>query len=166
MNVFRYAVQFSAGHRSTGSDVLAPLLVLAATVALGGMLITMLDSVVKPLRRTLHARRARKSRTRAWGTTEFRARAMMDQLCPEGWQAQIVLFGSADELPPDAPDPSRTRVALDWADFREPATIRSVWAETVSQALEVMVADRITDDTLLQIEQRALAEGLVWSDSY
>jgi len=164
--VLGYAVQFSTGHRSTGSDLLAPLLVLIATTVVGGALIAVLDSVVTPLRRTLHARRARRRRIQAWGTTETRVRAMMDELCPDGWQAQIVLFGSADQLPPDAPDPARTRVALDWADFREPAMIRSVWAVTVNQALEAMVADRMTDETLLQIEQRALADGVVWSDSY
>jgi hypothetical protein len=90
---------------------------------------------------------------------------MMDELCPHGWRAQIVLFSSADDLPPQAPDRERTRVQLDWAELRESAMIRRIWAETVNQALEAMVADRITDETLQQIEHQALADGANWPDS-
>ncbi len=90
---------------------------------------------------------------------------MMDELCSNGWQAQIVLFSSAEQLPPEAPDRAQTRVQLDWAELREPTIIRRIWARSVSQALEAMVADRITDETLQQIERQALADGANWPDS-
>ncbi len=83
----------------------------------------------------------------------------MDELCSYGWQAQIVLFSSAEQLPPDAPEPARTRVQLDWAELREPTIIRRIWAPSVSQALEAMVADRITDETLQQIEATSVFSG-------
>ncbi len=89
----------------------------------------------------------------------------MDALCPQGWQAQIVLFGANDEIASEAPDPARTRVVLDWAELQEPSVLRRVWAETVHEALQAMVADRITDETLHRIEQRALADGVTWPDS-
>ncbi len=54
-----------------------------------------------------------------------------------------------------------SRVALDWAELEdesgEPAVLRRVWAPTIVEALEAMVADRQTDETLEQIEQGAAA---------
>lgn len=88
----------------------------------------------------------------------------MDELCPHGWQARIVLFSSADELPPEAPDRTRTRVQLDWVELGEPAAVRRIWASDVTQGLEAMVAERITDETLQLIEQQALADGATWPD--
>jgi hypothetical protein len=93
----------------------------------------------------------------------------MDELCPYGWQAEIIVFSSAEALPPEAPNPERVRVALDWAPLHphtlpENIVVRRIWAETVNSALEAMVADRITDDTLQQIEMRALADGAEWPD--
>lgn len=90
-------------------------------------------------------------------------RATMSELCPHGWRAQITLFGPADELPPGAPSGSRSQVALDWAeleeDGEEAAIVRRVWAATVAEALEAMIADRRTDETLERIERAA-----VWPD--
>jgi hypothetical protein len=99
---------------------------------------------------------------------ERRARSEMDELCPRGWRAAITLFGEAEELPSGHPRDPRCRVALDWTEFEDesgrPAVVRRVWAATVGQALDAMVADRLTDETLQQIEQGALAEGVVWPD--
>jgi hypothetical protein len=90
-------------------------------------------------------------------------RAAMSELCPHGWRAQITLFGPADELPPDAPFGPRSQVALDWAeldsDGDDALIVRRVWAASVAEAMEAMVADRRTDETLEQIERAA-----VWPD--
>ncbi len=158
------AVQIPSGRDALHANLLAPLLTLLTTAVVGGLLLFVLERVVPPLRRKLRARVARRRRIRAEATAELRARAMMDELCSNGWQAQIVLFSAADQLPPEAPDREFTRVQLDWAELREPAVIRSIWARTVSQALEAMVADRITDETLQSIERQALADGATWPD--
>jgi hypothetical protein len=94
---------------------------------------------------------------------EERLRTTMSELCPHGWRAHITLFGPADELPPDAPAGARARVALDWAeldsDGDDAVIVRRVWAATVAEAMEAMVADRRTDETQEQIERAA-----VWPD--
>jgi hypothetical protein len=166
MSVLAFAVQFSSGHHPPGANLLAPALTLVATALIGGSLLMVLQRIVPPLRGKLHSRRARKRRFRAAATAELRARAMMDELCPHGWQAEIVLYSSAEELPQEAPDPDHTRVQLDWEALHEPAVSRRVWAQDVNQALEAMVAERVTEKTLHQIEQQALADGASWPDSY
>jgi hypothetical protein len=94
----------------------------------------------------------------------------MSELCPQGWRAQITLFGPADVLPADAPEGERARVALDWAELEDGsgrvAVARRVWAPTIGEALEAMVADRRTDETLEQIERGAVAYGAPWPDIY
>ena len=98
----------------------------------------------------------------------------MSELCPHGWRAQVTLFGSSDQVPPDAGDgppvPAPARVALDWAELEDstgrPAVVRRVWAPTIAEALEAMVADRRTDETLEQIEHGATADGALWPDIY
>ena len=42
--------------------------------------------------------------------------------------------------------------------------MQRVWARTVGEALEAMVADRRTDETLEQIERGAVADGALWPD--
>jgi len=163
--VLAFAVQISSGRDATHANLLAPLLTILVTAALGGLLIAVLERIVPPVRHRLHERVARRRRLRAEATAELRARAMMDELCSNGWQAQLVLFSSGEQLPPEAPDRAQTRVQLDWAELREPTIIRRIWAPSVSQALEAMVADRITDETLQQIERQALADGANWPDS-
>jgi hypothetical protein len=120
-------------------------------------------------RRTLRARRGARRRRRAAAHSEARARALMSELCPHGWRAQITLFGPHDALPPDAPQGEQARVALDWAeledDHRRAVVVRRVWAATIAEALEAMVIDRQTDETLEQIERGAVADGASWSDS-
>jgi hypothetical protein len=90
----------------------------------------------------------------------------MSELCPHGWQAQITLFETAGGDASNAPVPAR--VALDWTELDaepgRPAVMRRVWASTISEALEAMVADRRTDETLEQIEQGAVADGALWPD--
>ena len=111
------------------------------------------------------ARRRRPPQVELLGAAELEdhLRATMSELCPHGWRAHITLFGPADELPPDAPVGARARVALDWAeldsDGDDAVIVRRVWAASVAEAMEAMVADRRTDETLEQIERAA-----VWPD--
>jgi hypothetical protein len=116
-------------------------------------------------RAMLRRRRARLGALRAANDLEARARALMSELCPHGWRAQITLFGSEEERPQDAPDGDRGRVALDWAEFDDElghvAVIRRVWAPTIAEALDAMVTDRRMDETLEQIERSAS----VWPDN-
>jgi hypothetical protein len=96
----------------------------------------------------------------------------MSELCPFGWQAQITISEGTGPVDPDADGgavaAAPARVALDWIELSaaggRPAVMRRVWADTVSEALEAMVADRLTDETLEQIEQGAAADGALWPD--
>jgi hypothetical protein len=164
MSVMAFAVQFSSGHHPKGGSLLGPALTLAVSAIVGWSVLTVLRRVVPPSRQWLNLRRARRRWLHAAAMGELRARAMMDELCPHGWQAEITLYSSAEELPEDAPDPEHTRVHLDWEALHEPTVSRRLWGESVNQALEAMVADRVTEDTLHQIEQQALADGISWPD--
>jgi hypothetical protein len=110
-------------------------------------------------RRSIRRRRGNLGRLRAANLLEARSRALMSELCPHGWRAQITIFGEDDELPPQAPAGESSRVALDWAEIQDEtgdvAVVRRVWAASVAEALEAMVADRRMDVTLEQIERGA-----------
>jgi hypothetical protein len=43
--------------------------------------------------------------------------------------------------------------------------MRRVWAPSIAEALDAMVADRRTDLALEQIEMRATLDGADWPDS-
>jgi hypothetical protein len=139
--------------------------VIGISAVIGGKLLAVL---VARGRRRRRAWLGRRRRLNSAATAEARARALMSELCPQGWRAQITLFGPSDELPPDAPGRDRARVALDWAELEDEqgraAVIRRVWARSIDEALEAMVADRRTDETLEQIERGAVADGTLWPD--
>ncbi len=158
------AAQFGLGDHPTPTSFFEPVLTIVVSAVGGCLLIGILQRIVPPSKRAIRARLSRTRRLRAAAGAELRARAMMDELCPNGWRAQIVMFSSAEELPPEAPDPEQTRVLLDWAAVGESSVVRRVWAPDVKHALDAMVADRVTDETLQQIEQRALSDGAVWPD--
>jgi len=92
---------------------------------------------------------------------QWQALAVMGELCPHGWQAQITLHGCDAPVPEDAPPSRVPLVALEWRQFAEEsgrvAVARRVWAPTIGEALQMMVDDRRTDLTLEQLEQ-AMAE--------
>jgi hypothetical protein len=167
--VLAFAWQFGLGDHPTHGSLLPAFLMIGAFALAGGVLLGVLSPALGFLRRRMRARRQRQRRLQGAATAELRLRMQMDELCPHGWQAQITLFSCAEQLPPEAPDPERTRVALDWAQLEpdttpETVVIRRVWAETITTALGAMVADRATDETLAQIEQLALSEGAVWPE--
>ncbi len=114
----------------------------------------------------LHLRR-RGRRPRQVGD-QWQALAVMGELCPHGWQAQLTLYGWGAPVPDDAPPSRAPLVELEWKQFDEETghvvVARRVWAPTIEQALQSMVEDRQTDFTLEQIEQAAFDQNLWWDD--
>jgi hypothetical protein len=149
---------YRAGH----SSLIAPIAMILGAAVVGLLLI---PAVRVTRRRTVHVFRGRGLRRRDAAAAELRARAMMGELCPHGWSCQITLYEGP--LPTDE-DPPPGRVALDWVELRQetgsPAVMRRVWAGSIDEALEAMVADRRTDLALEQIERRATLEGADWPD--
>jgi hypothetical protein len=146
--------QFGVGDHPGRTNLLVPLFVLVATACIGRALLWILARVVPRARHALRSVRSRRRRLKAAAGAERRARALMDELCPYGWDAQITLH--------------RDKVSLDWSEFAEggerTAVTRRVWAPTIHDALDAMVADRYTDETLQQIEQGALPDGASWPE--
>jgi hypothetical protein len=97
---------------------------------------------------------------------QWQALAVMGELCPHGWQAEITLYGWGAPVPADAPASRVPLVELEWKQFAEDsariAVARRVWAATIDEALQSMVDDRLTDLTLEQIEQTLDGEQDVW----
>jgi hypothetical protein len=97
---------------------------------------------------------------------QWQALAVMGELCPHGWQAQITLRGWGAPVPDDAPAARVPPVELEWQQFEEGSgrvvVARKVWAPTIGDALQTMVDDRHTDLALEQIEQAAAEDGDIW----
>ena len=97
---------------------------------------------------------------------QWQALAVMGELCPHGWQAQITFYGWGAPVPEDAPQSRTPLVELEWKQFdEEPGQIvvaRRVWSPTIGQALALMVEDRRTDMALEEIEQAASEDEDVW----
>ncbi|HET9072981.1 MAG TPA: hypothetical protein VFN48_00245 [Solirubrobacteraceae bacterium] len=167
--MFAYAVQFGVGDHPTRGSIAPAFLMIAVAALCGALMLGLLTPVAARLRRVLRSRRLRQRRLEAAAGAELRLRMQMDELCPHGWQAQLTVFSSPDHLPDEAPQPERTRVAIDWAVFEadtpaENLVIRRVWAATITEALQAMVTDRATDETLAEIEQLARADGAEWPE--
>jgi hypothetical protein len=88
---------------------------------------------------------------------QWQARTAMGELCPNGWQARITLYGWGAPIPDDAPTMRVPPVELEWKQFDEQpgrvAIARRVWAASLDEALQSMVDDRRTDIALEQIER-------------
>ncbi len=113
-------------------------------------------------------RNRRRERRGRQVTDEWAAQAVMGELCPHGWQAQITLYGWGAPVPADAPPSRVPLVELEWRQFEDEgghvAVARRVWAPSIQEALQTMVEDRRTDLTLEQIEEQAFEEGLWWNE--
>ena len=147
------------------SNLLAPIAMILAAALIGLLLVPAVRLSRHHVVLSFRGWRLRRRRRRDAGAAELRARAVMGELCPHGWSCQITLY----EGPlPDGEGPAPGRVALDWVELRQeagrPAVMRRVWAASIAEALEAMVADRRTDLALEQIELRATLEGADWPD--
>lgn len=136
------------GGHAKATDAVLVALVIAGLAAVGGGLVF------------LFQRRPRRPRT---VTDQWGALAVMGELCPHGWDAQISLYGHGAPVPADAPPARVPLVALEWKQYdEEPGRVvvaRRVWAPTIDQALQSMVDDRRTDIALEQIERAADSDG-------
>lgn len=95
---------------------------------------------------------------------ERQARRQMQELCPDGWAARIILYGDGVPLPDDAP--GGRNVCVEWTEYEsdpsghtEVAVARRMWARTISGALRGMLADRQLDVELEEIERRVLRDS-------
>jgi hypothetical protein len=150
------------------ANLLEPLALLVFIVVVAVLVVPLLERLVSRSRSGLRYWRSKRRRARAAAHAEVRARALMSELCPHGWRAQITLLQTGDAELAGAPNRARACVALDWMELEpesgRPAVMRRVWAATISEALDAMVADRRTDETLEQIEHGAAADGAWWPD--
>jgi hypothetical protein len=94
---------------------------------------------------------------------ERQARREMQELCPDGWAARIVLYGDGAPLPDDSP--GERKVCVEWTEYEsdsaghtDVAVSRRMWARTISGALRGMLADRQLDVELEKIEQKVLKD--------
>ena len=163
------SVQFGGERFHPGHvDLLEPVGLIVFVVAFGVVVLPLFRALAKYARLRMRAGRAHRRGTHVVATAEPRARALMGELCPHGWRAQITLVGSDGAQVLDLPGGGGPLIALDWAaleaDGRRTAVVRRVWGATIAEALDAMVADRRTDETLEQIEQRAFADGAPWPD--
>ena len=160
--------QFGVGTHPGGVNLLQPLAALVFASCAGALALAVLAPVVPRVRRARRSWMAGRRRTRAAATAELRARAMMAELCPHGWRAQITVFRTSKGPSGGTPEADRDGVALDWTAFEDEGSdagvVRRVRARTINEALDAMVADRRTDETLQHVEQEALADGAVWPD--
>jgi hypothetical protein len=133
---------------------IVPLEILGATI-LGCLIVT---ATVLLLTRYRKRRDALVMRERT-------AREQMQELCPNGWSARIMVYGEGAPLPDDVPSEDR-RVCVEWAEYEpdpeghnQVAVARRMWAKTISGALHGIVADRTLDRQLEEIEQSVMAES-------
>lgn len=139
------------GGHAHAHDTLWVMLLIAALAIAAAAIVTYL------------LRRARQPKLVA---NQWQALAVMGELCPHGWQAQITLYGWGAPVPADAPPSRVPLVELEWKQFEEEsgrvAVARRVWAATIEEALQAMVEDRWTDVTLEEIELATGDEDLGW----
>lgn len=154
VGVLASGVQGGGGHPPAAHDTL----IVLAVIAVMALVCVLIVLVVR--------RRAGRDRP---VSDQWQALAVMGELCPHGWQAQITLYGWGAPIPDDAPPARAPLVELEWKQFAEEpgrvAVARRVWAPTIERALQVMVDDRRTDLALEQIEQAAYEDDdLLWPD--
>lgn len=128
--------------------------------------LTLAGAVLLALAGLLLTREIRRGRARTTPLSdEAWARAVMGELCPNGWRAQINLHGGGELLDATAP----AAVSVDWSELGdslgEPPAMHRVWAATVASALSAMVDDRRADEVLERIERAANSEDDPWDAS-
>jgi len=121
---------------------LVVILVILGLAVLGGVLLIL--------------QRRRRQRPRRvsdhWSTL-----AVMGELCPHGWQAEITLHSPDAPVPDRDPEARSSPVAIEWKLYEDRsdrvAVERRVSARSIDDALQRMVDDRRLDVALEEIEQ-------------
>jgi LPXTG-motif cell wall-anchored protein len=116
---------------ASARDTLIVLLVIGALLAATGALVWL-------------RRRRREQRPRDV-EAEWRARAVMGELCPHGWQAQITLYGWQGPVPADAPWARAPLVELEWRHYDDQGEVAGAgrcWAPSVAAGLQTMLDSR------------------------
>jgi hypothetical protein len=97
---------------------------------------------------------------------EQHAREEMQELCPSGWTARIMLYGEGAPLPDDAPSAGERKVCVEWTEYEqdpvghtEVAVARRMWSRTITGALRGMLADRQLDAELERIERKVIEDA-------
>ncbi len=149
--VIASGAQGGTAHPVAAHDTLVVALLIVAMVGVGTLIFAYLR---------------RRSRRQPPVADQWRALAVMGELCPHGWQAQITLYGWGAPMPDDAPPSRVPLVELEWKQFDgqvgQVVVARRVWAPTIGEALQTMVEDRQTDLAFEQIEQDAARDADVW----
>ena len=106
-----------------------------------------------------------KRRREALVLRERGARERMQELCPDGWAARIMLYGDGAPLPDDAPSAGDRNVCVEWTEYEhdaaghtDVAVARRMWARTITGALRGMLADRELDVELEKIERKVIED--------
>jgi hypothetical protein len=93
-------------------------------------------------------------------------RDQMQELCPDGWSARIVLYGDGAPMPDDVPRDGDRNVCVEWAEYEtdasghtDVAVARRMWARTITGALRGMIADRELDIELEKIERQVIEDS-------
>jgi hypothetical protein len=151
-SVHLLAVQGSAT-RSSGT--LGVSIEIVAAMALACLLLTVTVLLLTKL----------KGRREAMIVRERQARERMQELCPNGWSARILLYGNGAPLPDDAPSAGDRKVCVEWTEYgadpaghTEVAVARRMWARTITGALRGMLADRELDVELEMIERKVIED--------
>jgi hypothetical protein len=106
-----------------------------------------------------------KRRRDAMIVKEWQARQRMQELCPDGWAARIVLYGDGAPMPDDAPAAQDRHVCVEWTEYEhdaaghtDVAVARRMWSRTITGALRGMLADRELDVELERIEKKVIED--------
>src|SRR5215212_11933448 len=94
------------GPQEKGGGLGLPIEILGATV----LACALLTATVLLLSRYRRQRDAMILRER-------RAREQMQELCPDGWSARIILYGKGAPMPDDAPTSGDRNVCVEWAEY-------------------------------------------------
>jgi hypothetical protein len=145
--VLTSAVEFGGVRFHPGQvNLIAPLILAAFAICVGALIVPLLGLAVSGCRDAVRSWRARRRRLQAAAGAEI-----------------AILAGDDEHQSGESGG-----VALEWTELEDdsgrPAVMRRVWAPTIGEALEAMVADRRTDETLEQIERGAVADGALWPD--
>jgi hypothetical protein len=97
---------------------------------------------------------------------ERNMREQMQELCPDGWSARIVLYGDGAPMPDDVPADGDRNVSVEWAEYEtddaghtDVVVARRMWARTITGAMRGMIADRQLDVELEKIERKVIEDS-------